>query len=447
MKDLKKRLSRQAVETAPEGLLAYSFDASKRSALPKIVINAASAEDVIAAIQVARQYKVPVVPRGAGTGLTGGSVPGRASEPLVLNLERMDRILHIDPAQKVAVVEPGVINSTLQARLEKYGLFFPCDPSSAAFATLGGNLAENACGLRGRFYGSCYSHVAGLVYVSGEGALVSTGFFNNNRNRILQGLFIGSEGTLGVAVKLALRLTVRPDTLNTCLLFFRYRSDAFKLTLYLFMHGLLPEAMEYIDGKTFGVLAPEGHPLHRSDIEAVMLLETSEPTDMLRKVFATFRQTETLWAHDSTERAAFWNFRTQISPALYNVSPVKINEDVGVPMDRMEEFATWLDEELAAESRDVAIYTYGHLGAGCFHVNFMFDGNSVSALQDAEFMARKLFEKVMDLSGTLSCEHGIGLSKQPFLRMELSDAAYDFNRNIKKALDPDGLYNPGKIFE
>jgi len=264
---------------------------------------------------------------------------------------------------------------------------------------------------------------------------------------MLQGLQIGGEGTLGITVKLALRLTPLPDALSTCLIFFRHKSDAFKLASYLFLHGLLPLALEYLDGKTFGALAPSGSPLFREGVEAVLLLETGEPADMLFKVFATFRQAEVLWARDNADRARFWDFRTRVSPALYNIAPSKINEDVGVPLDHMEEFTGWLTEELATESRDVAIYTYGHLGAGCFHVNFMFDEKAPSALQEAEFMTRKLFEKVMDLSGTLTCEHGVGLSKLPFLRMELSDAAYDFNLNIKKTLDPDTLYNPGKIFE
>lgn len=442
--DIKKRVSRNAVDFSAEALEAYSYDASKQSGRPSVVVNALTLEDIIAVINTARRFKVPVIPRGAGTGLSGGSVPGQPG--IVLSLERMNRIIHIDPNLKLAVVEPGVINATLQSRLLKYNLFFPCDPNSSAFSTLGGNVSENACGLKGRMYGSCFSHVKGLVYVNAEGNVISTGYFNHGKNQLLQNLFISSEGTLGIISKIALQLMDIPHKLSTYFLFFKERNQAFELARYLMARGLFPYSLEFIDGNTYSLIADPASFFYRKHTGSAVLLELGEHEDFIHELLDFFRHMEIIKARDEKERKQFWDFRNLVSPALYNLAPDKQNEDVAVPLDKLDELADFL-KDLNNENPLLQIHTFGHLSAGCFHINFMYDNRQADAGTQCGTAVRKAIEKVISLGGTISCEHGIGLTKKAFLRLELGDKAYYLNKNLKSVFDPEGLFNPGKVFE
>jgi FAD/FMN-containing dehydrogenase len=444
IKALKQRLPRHALDLTRESLFAYSYDATKRCTHPVALVNAVRLEDVTGTIKIARQYKIPVVTRGAGSGLTGGSVPHKNG--ILLNLERMNRILHIDKIKKIAVIEPGVINADLQVRLGQYGLFFPCDPGSAEFSSIGGNVAENACGMRGRFYGSCYSHVAGIEYIDHEGKSISTGYFNNGQNRILQGLLIGSEGTLGIIVKIALNLLTMPAHFNTYLLFFSKRAHAFEFTSTLLADGLIPYALEFIDGNTFPLIADNRSTFFRTNLGAAVILETSENNGAYETIINGFSEVEVVKAKHSKDRTALWALRSLVSPALYNIAPAKINEDVALPVDKLKIFTDFLDE-LNEKSNRVSIYTFGHLGAGCFHANFMYNPKEEHATEEAENMVREMLKKTVELNGTISCEHGIGLTKKPFLKMDLGPEVHLFNRNIKRSFDPDNIFNPEKIFE
>jgi len=442
--ELKKRVSRNAVDHSPEALSAYSYDASKRTGVPAVVVNALSLEDIIATVNVARRYNIPIIPRGAGTGLSGGAVPLKPG--IVLSLERMDNILHIDPNQKTAVVEPGVINGSLQSRLLRYNLFFPCDPNSAAFATVGGNASENACGLKGRLYGSCFSHVKGLVYVNNEAKVISTGSFNGGRNMLLQRLLVGGEGTLGIIAKIAVDLLEIPDKVNTYFLFFKLGNQAFEFTRYLMARGIFPYSLEFIDGNTYSLIADPASSFFRSKIGSAVLLETGVHDDFLGDVLPLFPNMEYIKARDEDERKRFWDFRNLVSPSLYNLAPDRVNEDVAVPLDRMDELADFL-RDLGGETPLVQVHSFGHLSAGCFHSNFLYDSRNPAAVEECEQAVRRTIEKSVELGGTISCEHGIGLTKKAFLRLELGDVAYAFHRNIKSVFDPQGIFNPGKVFE
>jgi glycolate oxidase len=442
--ELKNRVSRSAVDHSPEALSAYSYDASKRTGVPAVVVNALSLEDIIATVNVARRYHIPIIARGAGTGLSGGAVPHKPG--IVLSLERMDRILHIDPVQKTAVVEPGVINGALQSRLSKYKLFFPCDPNSAAFATVGGNVSENACGLKGRLYGSCFSHVKGLVYVNGEGREISTGSLNSGKNLLLQRLMIGSEGTLGIIAKIAVNLFDIPEDISTYFLFFKQGNQAFEFTRYLIGRGLFPYSLEFIDGSTYSLIADPASSFYRKGIGAAVLVEVGGHEDFLSGAVPLFGNMEFIKARDEAERKSFWDFRNLVSPSLYNLAPDRVNEDVAVPLDRMDELADFL-RNLGIESPLVQVHSFGHLSAGCFHSNFLYNRRDPQAAADCERAVRKTIEKTVALGGTISCEHGIGLTKKAFLRLEMGDNAYAFQRNIKSVFDPEGLFNPGKVFE
>jgi FAD/FMN-containing dehydrogenase len=444
LRELKKRVSRNAVDHSPEALSAYSYDASKLTGAPIVVVSALSLEDITATVNIARQYGVPVVARGAGTGLSGGAVPHKPC--VLLSLERMDRILHVDPVQKVAVVEPGVVNGALQERVAKYRHFFPCDPNSSGFSTLGGNAGENACGLKGRRYGSCFSHIKGLVYINNEGRLIATGYFNGGKNILLQKLLIGGEGTLGIITKLALGLLEIPDKVNTYLLFFKQRNHAFELTRRLMERGIFPISLEFIDGNTYSLIADPASSLYRKNIGSVVLLEAGEHEGFIHDVLSHFRDVELVWARTEQDRQRFWDFRNLVSPSLCNLAPDRINEDVAVPMNCLEEMADFL-QELGRESSLIQIHSFGHLSVGCFHANYLFDRSQPQALEDCEWAVRRTIEKALSLGGTISCEHGIGLTKKAFLRIELGEDAYALNKNIKSVFDPQGLFNPGKVFE
>ncbi|OGS37587.1 MAG: hypothetical protein A2293_00255 [Elusimicrobia bacterium RIFOXYB2_FULL_49_7] len=441
--ELQKRLSRNAVEDAPETCAVYSYDASKQEASPSAVVYATSAEDVISAVNVARKLKTSVVPRGAGSGLTGGAVP--LEKAIVLDMERMNQILHIDPEKRFCIVEPGLINADLQVRLRKYGLFFPCDPGSAAYCTLGGNVAENACGIRGRYYGSCFSHILGLEYVNSDGRLLSTGFFNEGKNTTLQDLLLGSEGTFGIITRLALKLEPIPEAFNTFFLLCKERRKAFEIAEALLREGLIPLALEYADKNTASLVLSPRSPYHRKWIDAFLLIETAAGEKKVENLLDTFHHVERIKAANTEERQAIWDLRNDISPTLYRVAPCKLNEDVGVPSENMALFGDFLSE-LEQTVRRVRLFTFGHLGAGCFHVNVMFDEADPEARPEADMLVQRVFEKTISLNGTLSSEHGIGLTKKEYLPLELSGTALAFHKAIKIAFDPDGRFNPGKIF-
>ncbi|OGJ90882.1 MAG: hypothetical protein A2268_09570 [Candidatus Raymondbacteria bacterium RifOxyA12_full_50_37] len=362
-----------------------------------------------------------------------------------MSLEKMNNLLRIDQENTTAIVEPGIVNSALQARLAPAGYFFPCDPGSAAFASIGGNIVENACGMRGRHFGSCYSQVKGLEYVGADGAVVSTGYFSSGTGRILQALLCGSEGTLGIVVKAALTILPIPRDFTTALLFFREKRVCFDYALGVYEKGLLPYSLEFIDGELLRLLTVSNPVFRKEGCEALLLLEAGGDAEPYHALARDHVPQEIVIAKDSKERAAFWEFRNSVSPCLYTIAPTKINEDIAVPLEKVPEFDAFLTD-LGTTSSRVRILTFGHIGIGCFHSNFMFDGTDPLAVVEAEDLVRRAIQKAVALEGTISCEHGIGLSKREFLPIELPPESIRFHAAIKRAFDPSAIFNPGKIF-
>jgi len=396
---------------------------------------------------------VPFVPRGGGTGFTGGSVPVRGG--VVISLERMNRILEIDEANLVAVVEPNVVTGQLQNAVERVGLFYPPDPSSLDTCVIGGNVAECAGGPRAFKYGTTKAYVLGLEAVLPNGDIVRTGgkVVKNVVGYDLTHLLVGSEGTLGIITRVILRLVPKPPVQATLRATFGTIEDAAQAVTGIIAHRVVPAALELIDGDSLEAvarylnvrsLAPEG-------TAALLLLDVdglaeavAEEALRCERACREAGATEVLRAKDERERQELWRVRRELSPSLKTISPIKFNHDVVVPKGRIPQLFH-LVERLKREYR-LRIPCFGHAGDGNIHVNIMVTPDDDGEMRRAQEAQRVLFEGVVALEGSISGEHGIGFAKADYLPIEVSPETIALMKRVKDAFDPDGLLNPAKIF-
>ena len=438
--------------TESEDRRCYAYDATNLNYLPEAVVFPGSPSEVAQIIRLANDYRFPVVPRGAGTGTTGGALPVQGG--LVLVTTRLNRILEIDADNFVAVVEPGVITGHLKAAVEKHGLYYPPDPSSANFCTIGGNIAECAGGPVAVQYGVTRDYVLGLSVVLPTGELIDTGVRTAKGvvGYDLTRLLLGSEGTLGVITRIILRLVTRPAARQTLLAGFTDLNVATQLVGRILKARLTPTALEFMDRTTMTCVR-DLLPFTPDDaIQALLLIEVDgHPHDVQERIgqIETFcRQTGailTLVAKDATETEKLWRARKAISPASFRLKPHKLSEDVVVPISRIPTLVTRLEQ--IAQELDLPILCFGHAGDGNIHVNIMHDAQVERELDAARGAVRRIFQIVRELEGTLSGEHGIGITKSPYLGMELSEAAIALSQRLKQAFDPHNIMNPGKIFQ
>ncbi len=434
-----------------EDRICYSFDATGKEFLPDAVAFPASAEEVRRTILLANELRFPVVPRGAGSGFSGGSLPVRGG--VVLSTERMDRILSIDTENLVAVVEPGVVTERLKDEARKRGLFYPPDPASLKFCTIGGNLAECAGGMCAVKYGVTRDYVLGLEAVLGTGELVRTGVYTVKGvvGYDLTRMLVGSEGTLGVITKATLRLIPLPESVETLLAFFRTNGEGARAVAGIVEERITPCAMEMMDRTAIecvreiaGLPVPEG-------TGCALLIEVDGPkdsvlreADRVESACRRFGATEVRRAADAAGREKLWELRRSISPALRQVNPVKINEDIVVPRSRLPDMYAFLSD--LAERKNLKIVNFGHAGDGNIHVNIMISGKDENERRRAEEAVEEVFRKTVELGGTISGEHGIGIAKAPFLEMEVGPLGVSVMKRLKTCFDPNGILNPGKIF-
>ncbi len=436
------------VAASPEELVAYSYDATRREALPWAVVRPAAAAEVSEILLLANAERIPVVPRGAGTGMSGGSVP--VAGGVVLSLERMNRIIEINDEDFLAVVEPGVVTNDLQRAVEERGLFYPPDPASNRFCTLGGNVAECAGGLRAVKYGVTRDYVLGLELVLPTGALISTGArtVKSVAGYDLTRLVIGSEGTLGVVTKITLKLLPLPETVRTLAAYFGTVDDAARAASQILASRILPRALELVDAAA--LRAVESY--LKSDLSggagAMLIVETDGPaettareSDRIAEVMTRGGALRVTRADEPAERDQLWKARRSISPALYTIKPKKVNEDIVVPRSRIADILREISG--IAERHGLLIVNFGHAGDGNIHTNILIDDED---LPRAEKAVREIFSATLRMGGSISGEHGIGLSKAAYLPMELGAGAINAMISIKKALDPNNILNPGKIF-
>ncbi len=452
IEQLHRVLPAERVHTTPEDLAVYGYDGTWELGRPQAVVSPLTTEEVQEVVRLARRTGLPVVPRGGGTGLAGGSVPTAGG--IVLNTTLMNRIIAIDRLNMVAVVQPGVITAHLQAEVEKVGLFYPPDPQSLRQSTIGGNVATSAGGPRCLKYGTTRDYVLGLQVVLADGRAMRTGgkMLKVQTGYNLTGLFVGSEGTLGIITEVTLRLIPMPRCRGTVMAAFRRLDDAAETVNRILQAGIIPLALEMMDNaciRAVQAFRPFGLPL---DAETVLLIDQDGNDSRalqteLEEIARLAREGgagEVRQANTREESQELWAARRAVSPALARLRPNKLGEDISVPRACIPDMVRRVTE-IAARNR-LLIPLFGHIGDGNLHPNILCDLRDREEMERVQRAAREIFEAAIALGGALSGEHGIGTLKRQFLPQGLDPTAIEVMRRIKWALDPENVLNPGKIF-
>lgn len=437
------------VHTSPTSLLCYSFDATTDTGRPEAVVLPKTAEQVAGIMRLASAHGIPVTPRGAGTGLSGGSLPRGG---IALALTRMNRIVEIDEANLLAVVEPGVVTGRLQAEVERRGLFYPPDPASGRVSTIGGNIAENAGGPRCFKYGVTRDYVLGLQVVLPDGTQVETGgrTVKNVTGFDLTRLIVGSEGTLGIVTRATLRLIPKPESVRTLLAVFPRLDDAARTTAAIVRRGVTPATLEIMDQLTLRVVENYLHAGLPVEAEAVLLIEVDgfieaveRQASIVAEICREMGASSVREARTEAERAELWLARRSISTAVTQIKPVKIGEDIAVPVAQIPEMIRRL--QYLRERLGLTMAIYGHAGDGNLHPNMVFNPRDAEETARVEEALGEIARLAISLGGTLSGEHGIGTLKAPYLEMEVGPEVLSLMRRIKRAFDPQNILNPGKM--
>ena len=439
------------IATEKQDLICYGYDATQMEFLPSAVVHPANAEETAAVLRLANQRTFPVFPRGAGSGFTGGALPKAGG--VVLVTTRMNKILRIDTENLIAEVEPGVVTEDFQKAVEKLGLFYPPDPASLKFSTLGGNVAENAGGPRCVKYGVTKDFVMGLELVLPTGEIIRTGTetYKAVVGYDLTRLLCGSEGTLGVITKIIFKLLPLPEAKKTMLTIFDSIDGAAQAVSTIIGAKIIPTTLEFMDyatlqcvEKRFNLgIPPEGR--------AVLLIEVDGDRELIEKQAARIHDlikplglVQFRAAKDNAESEALWKVRRLVSPSLRDVNPHKFNEDIVVPRSKVPVVIRQIEK--IQQKYDIPIVNFGHAGDGNIHVNVMINKEIPGQEEKAHEAIKEIFQAALDLNGTMSGEHGVGLAKQPYIEMELTPAQIKTMQGIKLALDPNNILNPGKIF-
>jgi glycolate oxidase len=431
-------------------LYSFSFDASFGEYLPDVVLQPQSKEEISKIIMLANTYQIPVYPRGAATSLSGGPLPTMGG--IVLDMSQYPKSLKIDKEDMLAVVSPSVITSTIHEEAEKVGLFYPPDPSSSHVSTIGGNILENSSGPKGLKYGTTKEYVIGLELVTPTGDIVRTGgkTVKNVTGFDLTRLIVGSEGLLGVVTEITLRLIPKPAHKMTLLSSFRSVVDSGRAITNILSSGVLPAAMELMDKyciKAVEHYQPSGLPL---DADAIVIIEldgheasVNEEIDKCSQICQSFPGAIVKVAKSEEDRVKIWKARKMVSPAITQLGPTKISEDATVPRSKIPEMI----EKLHAirEKYELNLVVFGHAGDGNLHPNIITDKRNIDEMKKAELAVGEIFQAAIDLGGTLSGEHGIGILKAPYMQNELG-LTLDLMKKIKEAWDPNNILNPGKMF-
>ncbi|MEN3034216.1 MAG: FAD-linked oxidase C-terminal domain-containing protein [Aquificaceae bacterium] len=439
------------VLTDEASLMLYSYDATPIKIpreKPLCVVLPKSEEDVIKIVSYCYERDIAIFPRGAGSGLTGGAVP--IKKGIVVSFERMNR-LEIDRENAVAFAQPGVITSHLQDVAESMGFFYPPDPSSYRYSTIGGNVAENAGGPRCFKYGVTREYVLGLNAVIKEGKLLKTGapVIKDVAGYDLTKFLVGSEGTLGLITGVILKLIPKPQARASALLTFDSIKSLSEATTSIITGGLFPSALEFMDEEALSVVrAFSNAPVPKA--KALLLIELDgspcslkEQLELLEKIVKPHVSDFKL-AIDSSSQQTLWSARKSLGPALARIASGKINEDIVVPRSRLGEFLERL--KALSEKYSLKIVTFGHIGDGNLHANILYNKSDPSEELRAETLVDELFELTLSLGGSITGEHGVGLTKRKFLPWQAREVGYNLMLEIKKLFDPKNLFNPGKVF-
>lgn len=451
LKELSRIVGAGHLTTHRERLEAYASDATQLAFMPDAVALPGRGEEISRILLLANEKGFPVIPRGAGSGKSGGALPVNGG--LVVSMERLNRILAIDDQNLTVKVEPGVITSHLQEEVEKLDLFYPPDPASIHISTIGGNVAECAGGIRAVKYGVTRDYVLGLTVVLPTGEMINTGVKTAKGvvGYDLTRLIVGSEGTLAVIVSITLRLIPKPPTKKTMIAFFRDIPLAVQTVSDIIRNKVVPTAIEFMDRLSIDCVREEiGIPIP-GNAHALLLIEvdgddlhTRLEAGRVEEICTQAGAIRFQSASDEKESEKFWEVRRNASQSIFKIRPDKVSEDIVVPRSRMAELVSRLDE--LGQKYHLPIPAFGHAGDGNIHVNIMFDKGIPSEADAVEGVVKELFRIVIEMDGTLSGEHGVGLTKAPYIDMEVSEPALQLMARLKKAFDPKGVLNPGKIF-
>jgi len=433
-------------------LIAYSYDATRTRFEPEAVIFPRDEEDVSRILVYCNHHHIVITPRGAGSGFTGGALPTNGG--IILAMEKhMNKILEIDMENMLAIVQPGVINMDLQKAAEEVGLFYPPDPASEEYSTLGGNVSENAGGMRAAKYGITKDYVMALRAVRPNGDIIRAGkkTIKDVAGYNVAGILIASEGTLAVLTELTLKLIPKPKFTKAYMGIFPSVDDAMNAVFKSLAAGANPVAMEFMDDlvvqalkEKLGIELPEdAGALLIGDVDGNVSQEVDFQLEILERSFKENGVQDFVVAHNAKERDKLWYARRNASPSITIFGSKKLNEDISVPRSMLPKALKRIYE--IGNRYGFKVPCFGHAGDGNIHVNVMVDGSNEKQLEEGHKAIKEIFELVVDMGGTLSGEHGIGTSKAPFMHIAFNDAELDLFKSIKHAFDPNNILNPGKM--
>ncbi|MHB1052675.1 MAG: FAD-binding oxidoreductase [Thiobacillus sp.] len=430
----------------------YAHDETPRHVEPDAVLFPSSHDDVAALARIAFEHRIALTPRGAGSGNVGGALPAPGS--VVVSFECMKRVLEFDPDNRLIVVESGVVTEEIDRIARSAGLFYPPDPGSSAYCRIGGNLAMNAAGPRAVKYGVTRDFVLGLRAVTGSGQEIRTGCRTTKgvTGYDLSRLLVGSEGTLALITEATLKLLPAPETVATLRVCYASNRDALDAVSRIMRQSVMPCALEFMDHRAIDAIRPTGAADDLpSGTRALLMVEADGAKEevprqiaILEKVLAGqgLLNIKSGFNHDDIK--LLWTARKSLSQAVKRIAPLKLNEDVVVPISQLADFVDFIDE--IAHEHQLAVVSFGHAGNGNLHVNLMVHPDDRGEMARAHAALDAIMQRVLELGGTLSGEHGIGTEKRRFVALEIDSATMAVMRSIKQQFDPHQLLNPGKLF-
>ena len=447
-KELRALFPSERFLTDPADCYAYSYDNSRKIFPPDAVLFPLTSQEIQRAILLCNQYKTPLIPRGRGTGTAGGSLPEKGG--IALSLERMSAIVTVDTANRVLIAEPGALNQSVQNAVKPFGFFWPPDPSSAQFSSIGGNIATSAGGPHAVKYGTTRDHVLGLKAVTGKGDVIVTGCYTTKGvvGYDLTRLLIGSEGTLAVITEATLKLTALPEAVTGITAHFRNLTSCTEAIVKIMSLPRLPSALEFLDAGSLNLIRLRYPAMVPTESQSMLMIEvdgsSSEIQVAVNEIIQTCRIDGLIDVNQVDDLSSLWKVRKALSPLLREIAPKKINEDVVVPVSELPtllEGVTHLCHQFQIKN-----VNFGHAGNGNIHVNLLINPeNSEENIRAAQCL-NAIFDLVIQLRGTLSGEHGVGSEKRAFITKEIDENTLKLMKNIKLLFDPNNILNPGKLF-
>jgi len=451
LKQLKNCIPSNALFTDPSDCYAYGYDNSRNHQLPHAVVLPNKEEQIQKVVSLCNEYSIALTTRGRGTGTAGGSVP--LQKGVVLSTEKLTAIINIDPDNRVATVEPGVLNQTLQDALAEYKLFWAPDPTSAAFCSIGGNLAVNSAGPRAVKYGTTRDNVLGLRAITGTGQRIQTGVRTTKGvvGYDLTRLIVGSEGTLAVITQAHLKLLPLPETKATLQIFYKDIESATDAITKVMAQAITPCALEFIDSACLDIIRTHSDEPLPDNAKALLMIEVDGNSETIKAAINAISATvknqglvKLNIAESKNDIEKIWKTRKVLSPALRTIAPKKINEDVVVPVSKIPALIKQL--QIISDKYSIPIVNFGHAGNGNIHTNLLLDETNPTQANNAQACLNDVFELVLELNGTLSGEHGVGIEKREYVDREIDKNTLMLMRQIKTQFDPNNILNPDKMF-